>query len=173
MFSPRYCLRIPLHQARLLGRRCGLPSAILLIVASGGIIINFLQSSVSAAKVSYGCIRSREGHRACIQRGLAGLAAPHPHLPRNVRYPPGAQAQDQPGGVHRAGCRDRRLRGLDRGRHRVLARGRWPVLLHSLYPSMVNMGGSISNFFVLQNAQGRTAALKCSAACRIHTTETL
>ena len=46
------------------------------------------------------------------------------------------------------------------------------LLLHSLYPSMGNMGGSIGNFYVLQNAQGRSAALKCSVACGTHTTET-
>ena len=33
------------------------------------------------------------------------------------------------------------------------------MLLHSLYPSMVNMGESIGNFYVLQNAQGKSAAL--------------
>ena len=43
------------------------------------------------------------------------------------------------------------------------------IMLHSLYPSMVNMGGSIGNFFVLQNVHGRVAALKCSAACRTNT----
>ena len=33
------------------------------------------------------------------------------------------------------------------------------TVLHSLYPSMVNMGESIGNFCVLQNAQGESAAL--------------